>query len=118
MSHLTGNNPLRADRGPEAGVRAIPSPFIKIYERGRDSPYPPQPLALYYRVTTHLPDYQVATIKLLKETCHRLKVYCVARVIHNNDGGRRSPQSPGARLNRLFFSTPGIEMVHPGLSVA
>ena len=23
------------------GVRAIPSPFIKIYERGRDSPYPP-----------------------------------------------------------------------------
>jgi hypothetical protein len=24
----------------EAGVRGIPSPFIKIYERGRDTPHP------------------------------------------------------------------------------
>jgi hypothetical protein len=41
----------------EAEVRGIPSPFIKIYERGRDTPSP-QPLALYYRVKTHLPDYK------------------------------------------------------------
>src|ERR1700721_3473581 len=27
----------------EAGVRGIPSPFIKIYERGRDTPAPPPP---------------------------------------------------------------------------
>ena len=41
--------------GRRLGVRAIPSPFIKIYERGRDSPYP-QPLALYNRVKAYLPD--------------------------------------------------------------
>src|SRR6202046_5550554 len=34
------NKSLRAERGPEAGVRGIPSPFIKIYERGRDTPHP------------------------------------------------------------------------------
>jgi lipoic acid synthetase len=43
--------------GRRLGVRGIiPPPFIKIYERGRDTPYP-QPLALYYRVRTYLPDY-------------------------------------------------------------
>src|ERR1700678_1689547 len=31
---------FRGRRGPEAGVRGIPSPFIKIYERGRDTPHP------------------------------------------------------------------------------
>src|ERR1700679_3396810 len=31
---------FRGSRGPEAGVRGIPSPFIKIYERGRDTPHP------------------------------------------------------------------------------
>ena len=40
-------------------MRGIPSPFIKIYERGRDTPHP-QPLALYYRVKTYLPDYEHA----------------------------------------------------------
>src|SRR6202522_1053255 len=35
-----GNKSLRAGRGPEAGVRGIPSPFIKIYERGWDTPHP------------------------------------------------------------------------------
>src|ERR1700723_3090084 len=30
-------------RGPETGVRGIPSPFIKIYERGRDTPHPSLP---------------------------------------------------------------------------
>src|ERR1700677_326024 len=34
------NKSLRGSRGPEAGVRGIPSPFIKIYERGRDTPHP------------------------------------------------------------------------------
>jgi hypothetical protein len=33
----------------------MPSPFIKIYERGRHNPFP-QPLALYYRITTYLPE--------------------------------------------------------------
>jgi hypothetical protein len=40
----------------EAGVRGIPSPFIKIYERGRDTPHPGL-WSSYYRVKTHLPDY-------------------------------------------------------------
>src|ERR1700721_751629 len=31
---------LRGSRGPGAGVRGIPSPFIKIYARGRDTPHP------------------------------------------------------------------------------
>src|ERR1700678_4229326 len=34
------NKSLRGSRGPEAGVRGIPSAFIKIYERGRDTPHP------------------------------------------------------------------------------
>src|ERR1700728_3345330 len=34
------NKSLRGSRGPEVGVRGIPSPFIKIYERGRDTPHP------------------------------------------------------------------------------
>ena len=38
-------------------MRGIPSPFIKIYERGRDSPYP-QPLARYYRVRTSTGTHQ------------------------------------------------------------
>jgi hypothetical protein len=37
-------------------VRGIPSPFIKIYERGRDTPHPSL-WPLYYRVRTYLPDY-------------------------------------------------------------
>ena len=39
----------------EAGVRGIVSPFIKIYERGQDTPHPAS--VLYYRVMTYLPDY-------------------------------------------------------------
>src|SRR6202789_3039169 len=31
---------FRASRGPKAGVRGIRSPFIKIYERGWDTPHP------------------------------------------------------------------------------
>src|SRR5580692_5464248 len=34
------NKSLRGSRGPEAGVRGLPSPFIKIYERGRETPHP------------------------------------------------------------------------------
>src|ERR1700733_2976428 len=34
------NKSLRGSRGPEAGVRGIPSPFIKIYVRGRYTPPP------------------------------------------------------------------------------
>src|ERR1700722_12270820 len=34
------NESFRGSRGPKAGVRGIPSPFIKIYERGRDTPHP------------------------------------------------------------------------------
>jgi hypothetical protein len=30
---------LRGSRGPEAGVRGIPSPFINLDERGRDTPH-------------------------------------------------------------------------------
>src|SRR6202789_1146046 len=38
------NKSLRGgSRGPETGVRGIPSPFIKIYERGRDTPHPSFP---------------------------------------------------------------------------
>src|SRR6202021_3109199 len=38
------NKSLRGgSRGPETGVRGIPSPFIKIYERGRDTPHPSLP---------------------------------------------------------------------------
>src|SRR6202041_3910221 len=29
-----------SSRGPEAGVRGIPSPFINLDERGRDTPHP------------------------------------------------------------------------------
>ena len=40
--------------GQRLGVRAIPSPFIKIYEkiyeRGRDSPYPPASFHSYQLV--------------------------------------------------------------------
>src|ERR1700723_2239188 len=34
------NKSLRGSRGPEAGVRGIPSPFINLDERGRDTPHP------------------------------------------------------------------------------
>src|ERR1700722_2291762 len=34
------NRSLRGSRGPEVGVRGMPSPFIKIYERGRHTPHP------------------------------------------------------------------------------
>src|SRR6202453_619297 len=34
------NKSLRGSRGPEAGVRGIPSPFFKIFKRGRDTPHP------------------------------------------------------------------------------
>src|ERR1700733_7624939 len=33
-------NSLLGSRGPEAGVRGIPSPFINLDERGRDTPPP------------------------------------------------------------------------------
>src|ERR1700723_4095264 len=34
------NKSPRGSRGPEAGVRGIPSPFINLDERGRDTPHP------------------------------------------------------------------------------
>src|ERR1700679_3907903 len=34
------NKSLRGSRGPKAGVRGIPSPFINLDERGRDTPHP------------------------------------------------------------------------------
>src|ERR1700679_651590 len=37
------NESLRGSRGPEAGVRGIPSPFIRFDERGRDTPHPGLP---------------------------------------------------------------------------
>src|SRR6202021_1507221 len=37
---ISSRKSLRSKRGPQAGVRGIPSPFIKIYERGRDTPHP------------------------------------------------------------------------------
>src|SRR6202789_642384 len=33
------NKPSRGSRGPEAGVRGIPPPFINLDERGRDTPH-------------------------------------------------------------------------------
>src|ERR1700689_485237 len=39
-SSTPANKSLRADRGQEAGVRGIPSPFINLDERGRDTPPP------------------------------------------------------------------------------
>src|ERR1700689_613780 len=39
-SSTPANKSLRADRGQEAGVRGIPSPFINLDERGRDTPHP------------------------------------------------------------------------------
>ena len=38
-SSRQANKSLRGNRGPEAGVRGLPSPFIKIYERGRETPH-------------------------------------------------------------------------------
>src|ERR1700678_383222 len=40
MSSFLPSKSLRSDRGPEAGVRGIPSPFINLDERGRDTPHP------------------------------------------------------------------------------
>jgi hypothetical protein len=37
-------------------VRGIPSPFINLDERGRDTPHPSL-LPLLLRVRTYLPDY-------------------------------------------------------------
>src|ERR1700678_2128346 len=34
------NKSLRGSRGPEAGVRGIPPPFINLDEGGRDTPHP------------------------------------------------------------------------------
>src|SRR6202789_740529 len=34
------NESLLGSRGPKAGVRGIPSPFINSDERGRDTPHP------------------------------------------------------------------------------
>src|ERR1700731_721583 len=34
------NKSLRGSRGPKAGVRGIPSPFINLDKRGRDTPHP------------------------------------------------------------------------------
>src|SRR6202789_2450811 len=39
-SSSPANKSLRGSRRPEAGVRGLPSPFIKIYERGRETPHP------------------------------------------------------------------------------
>jgi hypothetical protein len=39
-SSSPANKSLRGSRGPKAGVRGIPSPFINLDERGRDTPYP------------------------------------------------------------------------------
>ena len=39
----------------------MPSPFIKIYERGRHNPFP-QSLALYYQVRSYSPDYWIASL--------------------------------------------------------
>src|ERR1700733_4165718 len=44
-SSSPANKSLRGSRGPRAGVRGIPSPFINLDERGRDPPPPsPHPL--------------------------------------------------------------------------
>src|SRR6202522_987971 len=44
LQWANSNNPankfLRGERGPTAGVRGIPSPFINLDERGRDTPHP------------------------------------------------------------------------------
>src|ERR1700678_1775179 len=37
---IPANKSLRGSRGPEAGVRGIPPPFINLDERGRDTPHP------------------------------------------------------------------------------
>jgi histidine ammonia-lyase len=34
------NKSLLGSRGPEAGVRGLPSPFINLDERGRETPHP------------------------------------------------------------------------------
>src|ERR1700733_2954627 len=39
-SSSAANKSFRGSRGPEAGVRGIPSPFINLDERGRDTPHP------------------------------------------------------------------------------
>src|SRR6202041_477335 len=46
-SRSPSNKSLRGDRGPEVGVRGMPSPFINLDERGRHTPHPNLlPLAL------------------------------------------------------------------------
>src|ERR1700679_2058466 len=42
-SNDLANKSLRGYRAPELGVRGIPSPFINLDERGRDTPYPQPP---------------------------------------------------------------------------
>src|ERR1700677_2052697 len=42
-SSSPANKSLRGSRGPKAGVRGIPSPFINLDERGRDAPHPSLP---------------------------------------------------------------------------
>src|ERR1700678_1788975 len=37
---VPANKPFRTDRGPEAGGRGMPSPFINLDERGRHTPPP------------------------------------------------------------------------------
>src|SRR5580693_4093621 len=39
-SSTPSNKSLRGSRGPEAGVRGLPSPFINLDERGRETPHP------------------------------------------------------------------------------
>ena len=39
-SSSPANKSLRGSRGPEAGVRGLPSPFINLDERGRETPHP------------------------------------------------------------------------------
>src|ERR1700721_3007279 len=57
------NMSFRAHRGPEAGGRGIPSPFINLDERGRDTPYPS--LLPLWRGKTFLTRYQALANELL-----------------------------------------------------
>src|ERR1700723_4388682 len=79
------NKPLRGgSRGPEAGGRGIPSPFIKIYERGRDTPHPDllpgasaellQLLSVMAQVVRHESLYEVVPVIVarLNAQVHRL----------------------------------------------
>src|ERR1700677_1060359 len=40
MSSFLPRKSLRGSRAPKAGVRGLPSPFINLDERGRETPHP------------------------------------------------------------------------------